>query len=63
MIDRGVLDLLNIDAETPLNIKIKTDGKCLIVMPERDEARQKKFRAALEEGNRRYGKALKKLAE
>jgi antitoxin component of MazEF toxin-antitoxin module len=60
VIDRGVLDLLEIDAETPLNIK--TDGKCLIVTPERDVARQKKFRAALAEGNRRYGKMLKKLA-
>jgi len=46
VIDRGVLDLLEIDAETPLNIKI--DGKCLIVTPERDAGRQKKFRAALE---------------
>lgn len=61
VIDRGVLDLLEIDAETPLNIK--TDGKCLIVTPERDAARQKKFRAALDEANRRYGRALKKLAE
>jgi antitoxin MazE len=60
VIDRGVLDLLEIDAETPLNIK--TDGKCLIVTPERDAPRQKKFRAALEEGNRRYGKMLKRLA-
>ncbi len=61
VIDRGVLDLLEIDADTPLSIK--TDGKCLIVTPAQDAARQKKFRAALEEGNRRYGKALKKLAE
>jgi len=61
VIDRGVLDLLEIDAETPLNIKI--DGKCLIVTPERDAGRQKKFRAALNETNRLYGRALKKLAE
>lgn len=61
VIDRGVLDLLDIDAETPLTIK--TDGKCLIVTPVQDAARQKKFRAALEEGNRRYGRALRKLAE
>lgn len=61
VIDRGVLDLLNIDADTPLNIR--TDGKCLIVTPERDAARQKKFRAALEKVNRQYGPALKKLAE
>ncbi len=39
VIDRGVLDLLEIDAETPLNIK--TDGKCLIVTPERDAARRR----------------------
>ena len=61
VIDRGVLDLLEIDAETPLNIK--TDGKCLIVTPERDVARQKKFRAALAKVNRQYSPALKKLAE
>ena len=60
VIDRGVLDLLEIDAETPLNIK--TDGKCLIVTPAQDAARQKKFRVALEDGNRRYGKMLKRLA-
>ncbi|MBI5855767.1 MAG: AbrB/MazE/SpoVT family DNA-binding domain-containing protein [Nitrospirae bacterium] len=60
VIDRGVLDLLDIDAETPLSIK--TDGRCLIVTPAQDGARQKKFRAALEEGNRRYGKMLKRLA-
>lgn len=60
VIDRGVLDLLEIDAETPLNIK--TDGKCLIVTPAQDAARQKKFREAVEEGNRRYGKMLKSLA-
>ena len=61
VIDRGVLNLLEIDADTPLNIT--TDGKCLVVSPVRDLARQKKFRAALEEGNRRYGKALKRLAD
>jgi len=61
VIDRGVLDLLEIDPETPLNIK--TDGKCLIVTPVQVVARRKKFRAALNETNRRYGKALKKLAE
>ena len=61
VIDRGVLNLLEIDADTPLNII--TDGNCLLVSPVRDPARRKKFRAALEEGNRRYGKALKRLAD
>ena len=45
VIDRGVLDLLEIDAETPLSVTI--DGKCLIVIPLRDPSRQKRFRAAL----------------
>lgn len=60
VIDRGVLNLLEIDADTPLNIS--TDGKCLVVSPVRDPARQKKFRAALARVNKRYGKALKQLA-
>lgn len=61
VIDRGVLDLLEIDAETPLSVT--TDGQSLIISPVRDAARQKRFRAALEEGNRRYGKTLKRLAD
>ena len=61
VIDRGILDLLHIGAETDLSVS--TDGRCLVVAPARDEARRKRFRAALEEGNRRYAKALKRLAE
>ena len=60
ILDRGVLDLLDIDANTPLSIR--TDGKCLIITPAQDATRQNKFREALEEGNRRYGKMLKRLA-
>jgi antitoxin component of MazEF toxin-antitoxin module len=61
VIDKPVLELLNIDPETPL--KIRTDGQTLIVAPADESARKKKFRAALAETNRRYAKALKKLAE
>ena len=61
VIDRGVLDLLEIDGNTPLSVT--TDGKCLIVTPVRDPEREKRFRAALAEGNRRYGKMLKRLAD
>jgi len=60
VIDRGVLNLLEIDADTPLNII--TDGNCLLVSPVRNPARRKKFRAALASVNKRYGKALKQLA-
>ena len=56
-----MLDLLEIDADTSLSVT--TDGKCLIVTPVRDPERQKRFRAALAKGNRRYGPALKRLAD
>jgi len=61
VIDRGILDLLEIDKETPL--LVTTDGKCLIISPVRDPARKKRFRKALEEANKRYGKALKRLTD
>ncbi|MBI4735184.1 MAG: AbrB/MazE/SpoVT family DNA-binding domain-containing protein [candidate division NC10 bacterium] len=61
VIDRGVLDLLDIDGETPLSVT--TDGQCLIVTPVRNPQREKRFRTALKEVNRRYGRALRRLAE
>ena len=61
VIDRGVLDLLDIDADTPL--ALTTDGTCLIVAPVRDAERKERFRAALAKGNRRYRKALERLAD
>jgi antitoxin component of MazEF toxin-antitoxin module len=61
VIDRPVLDLLKIDHDTPLDIS--TDGELLVVAPVRDAKRRKKFEAALESANRRYGRALKRLAK
>ncbi len=61
VIDRPILDLLRIDAETPL--EVSTDGKQLIVSPAKPSARAKKFDAAQEWAHRRYGKAFQKLAE
>ncbi|MEE9233413.1 MAG: hypothetical protein V3U07_08130 [Nitrospirales bacterium] len=61
VIDRPVLDLLEIDSDTP--ISITTDGKSLIISPVRDKKREKAFRTALTHVNKRYGRALKRLAE
>ena len=61
VIDRGVLNLLDIDKDTPLSIT--TDGKCLIVSPVNNPKREKAFRTALAEVNKRYGRALKRLAD
>ena len=61
VIERGILELLNITRDTPLDIS--TDGEVLIISPVRDEARRKQFEAALEATNKRYGRALKRMAE
>ncbi len=61
VIDRPILELLKIDADTPL--EISTDGQVLVVCPVRDAEHQKKFENALEKVNRKYGRALKRLAE
>lgn len=61
VIDRSVMDLLNIADDTPL--EISTDGSKLIIAPVREEDRIARFRDALDKTNRRYGQALKKLAE
>jgi len=61
VLDRGVLDLLEIDAKTPL--QITTDGHALIVAPVRDVERSERFNTALEKVNHRYGRALRRLGE
>jgi antitoxin component of MazEF toxin-antitoxin module len=61
VIDKPVLELLNIQPDTPL--EIRTDGQTLLVSPSRDVKRTAKFKAAMEKTNRRYAKALKRLAE
>ena len=61
VLDKPILELLDIDAETPLDIS--TDGKSLVITPVSDPKRKKRFKRALESANRRYGRALKKLSE
>jgi antitoxin component of MazEF toxin-antitoxin module len=61
VIDRPILDLLKIDSETPLDIT--TDGRQLIVAPAKPSARRKRFDAAQEWAQQRYGKTFQKLAE
>jgi len=61
VIDQAVLDRLQIDSETPL--QISTDGQTLIVSPVTDAARNEQFCQALVDVNQQYERALKKLAE
>ena len=60
VLDKGVIELLNIDAETLL--EISTDGSLLLITPVRDEKRRRQFKDALEKTNARYGRTLKRLA-
>ena len=72
VIDKPILDLLGVTAETAL--KITTDGRRLVISPQSEAAageatdppgfdRQAKFREAMDKVNQRYGRMLKRLAE
>jgi antitoxin component of MazEF toxin-antitoxin module len=61
VIDRSILELLDIDENTSL--EISTDGEALVVAPVRDEKRRKKFEQAMAASHERYGEAYRRLAE
>lgn len=61
VIDRPILDLLNIRPEEPL--EITTDGRSVIVAPVPASAEKDRVRAARKKLHAKYGKAFKKLAE
>jgi antitoxin MazE len=60
VIDKPILDLLKIEADTPL--EITTDGQRLMIAPA-DPKRRRKFEAALADTLEKYPKMLKRLAE
>jgi antitoxin component of MazEF toxin-antitoxin module len=61
VIDKPILEMLDISADTPL--EVTTNGDSLLVSPVRNKARQKKLRSALDKINRKFGNDLKRLAE
>ncbi len=61
VIDKPILDLLNATPETPF--EIITDGRSLLLSPVRSLDDEKKFDDALAMVHKRFGKAMKKLAE
>ncbi len=61
VIDKPILELLGIDEGTSLDVS--TDGQALVIAPVQSKRRQKRFEQALESTNKRYGKALKRLAQ
>jgi antitoxin component of MazEF toxin-antitoxin module len=61
VIDKPILELLNATPET--RFEVITDGQCLVLSPVRDSAQEKKFSSALDRVHKRFGRALKRLAE
>lgn len=61
VIEKPILDLIGAEADTPFDIT--TDGQALVLTPVKDANRQTAFKAALDNVNHKYAKALKKLAE
>ena len=61
VIDKPILELLRATPDTPF--EIVTDGQCLVLTPVRNRAEEKKFQEALEQVHKRFGRAMKRLAE
>lgn len=61
VIERPILELLKIDADTDL--EITTNGHSMIISPVSNPARRQRFANALSETNKEYGSMLKRLAE
>lgn len=61
VIEKPILDLLGIDADTPL--EVKTDGDELTVSPVRDDQSRAEFKKSWDRVRRRHAKAFKRFAE
>jgi antitoxin component of MazEF toxin-antitoxin module len=61
VIDKPILELLRVSPETPFDIM--TDGQSLVLTPVRDAKQDEKFEKALEMVHKRFGRAMKRLAE
>ena len=61
VIDKPILELLRVSPDTQFDII--TDGRSLVLTPVRDARQDKKFEKALENVHKRFGRAMKRLAE
>lgn len=61
VIDRPILELLKIDADTTLDIS--TDGEKLTIGPAKPSERRRKFEAAQAKAHQQFSGAFQKLAE
>ncbi|MGC9455221.1 MAG: AbrB/MazE/SpoVT family DNA-binding domain-containing protein [Phycisphaerae bacterium] len=61
VIDKPILELLQVTPDTPF--EIVTDGQCLVLTPVRDAEEEKAFTDALDTVHKRFGRAMKRLAQ
>jgi antitoxin MazE len=61
VIDKPIMDLLNIEQNTPL--EIITDGKNIIISPVRESNRLDRLSSSLGKINKKHSKTLKKLSK
>ncbi len=61
VIDKPILELLHTTPDTPF--EIMSDGRSLVLTPVRSSEESKKFDEAVAMVHKRFGKAMKRLAE
>jgi antitoxin component of MazEF toxin-antitoxin module len=61
VIEKPILELLGVSPDA--SFEIVTDGQCLVLTPVRDPADEKAFQDALDVVHKRFGRAMKRLAE
>ena len=59
VIDKPILEMLQITAETPL--ELTTNGDAILIRPIRDKRRQRQLKASLDKLNEKFGDDLERL--
>jgi antitoxin MazE len=61
VIDKPILEMLQITADTPL--ELTTNGDAILIRPIRDKRRQRQLQSSLEKINEKFGDDLERLAK
>jgi len=61
VIDKPILEMLQITAETPL--ELSTNGDAILIRPIRDRRRQRQLQTSLDKINQKFGDDLERLAQ
>lgn len=61
VIDKPIMELLRMTPETPL--EVITDGRSLVLSPIKTTSEEQKFQKAMDAVHKKFGRAMKRLAE